>query len=316
MASSLDFVAVDLGADSGRLMLGRFDGDRLSLEQVHRFDSHPVRLPGGLFTDVAHIWQEIRVGLRAAASACAGRIDGIGVDTWGVDFALFDAEDGLLGLPYHYRSDFSDGALEKAAALMPRPAIFAATGVQILPFNTLYQLLALADKRPSFLRAARRLLFMPDLFTHWLGGDPRVDRTIASTSQCYDPAARNWSFALLDRLGLPRHVFPGIRDPGSVAGALRRDVAADAGLGLAAVLAPGGHDTALAVAAVPAPGPHFAYISSGTWSLVGTEVPSPILGEFALSAGFTNEVGVCDTIRFLKNVCGLWLEQESRRAWA
>jgi len=173
MAARLNFIAIDLGADSGRLVLGRFGHDQLRIQELHRFASQPVRLPGGLFTDVAHIWREIGVGLGAASTACAGEIDGVGVDTWGVDFALLDAEGGLLGLPYHYRDDLSAGMEKKAFALVPREAIFAATGIQFLPFNTIYQLLGLREKRPSLLGAAKRLLLMPDLFTHWLGGDLR-----------------------------------------------------------------------------------------------------------------------------------------------
>jgi rhamnulokinase len=312
----LNLTAIDLGADSGRLVLGHFDGERVRTEELHRFASHPVRLPTGLHIDVAHIWREIGVGLQAVAAACGGRIDGVGVDTWGVDFALLDGEGGLLGLPYHYRDPLSAGMCERACARMPREEIFAATGLQFMSINSLYQLLALAEQRPSLMQAARRLLFMPDLFTYWLGGGIENERTIASTSQCYDPVKRDWAWRLLDRFELPRGLFGPLLDPGSVAGTLRPEIASAAGLGSAPVLAPAGHDTALAVAAVPARGDGFAYISSGTWSLLGAELPAPLMSGAACAAGFTNEVGVCGTVRFLKNLCGLWLVQESRRTWA
>jgi len=315
MPASLNLAAIDLGAESGRLMLGRFDGGRLTLEELHRFDTRPVRLPGGLFTDVAHAWREILVGLSAAGARCGGRIDGVGVDTWGVDFALLDREGGLLSLPHHYRDDLSEGMLAAALAVVPRGELFAATGVQFLPFNTLFQLLGLRARRPSLLSAADRLLFLPDLFTYWLGADPAADRTIASTSQCYDPLSGGWASELLERLALPVALLPRLREAGTVAGGLRLEATTASGLCAAPVINPGGHDTALAVAAVPARDPRFAYISSGTWSLVGTELTAPILGGPALEAGFTNEAGVAGTTRFLKNVCGLWLVQESRRAW-
>ncbi len=315
MPASLNLAAIDLGAESGRLMLGRFDGGRLSLEELHRFDTRPVRLPGGLFTDAAHAWREILAGLAAAGARCGGRIDGVGVDTWGVDFALLDWEGGLLSLPHHYRDDLSEGMLAAALAVVARGELFAATGVQFLPFNSLFQLLGLRERRPSLLSAAGRLLFLPDLFMYWLGADPAADRTIASTSQCYDPVSGGWASELLDRLALPTRLLPPLREPGTVAGVLRPEAAAASGLCSTPVINPGGHDTALAVAAVPARDPRFAYISSGTWSLVGTELSAPILEGRALEAGFTNEAGVAGTTRFLKNVCGLWPVQESRRAW-
>ena len=312
----LNLTAIDLGADSGRLVLGHFDGERVRAEELHRFASQPVRLPTGLHSDVAHIWHEIGVGLRAAAAACGGRIDGVGVDTWGVDFALLDGEGGLLGLPYHYRDTLSAGMCERACARVPREEIFAATGLQFMSINSLYQLLALAEQRPALMQAARRLLFMPDLFTHWLGGGTHNERTIASTSQCYDPIHRDWAWKLLDRLEVPRGLFGPLLDPGSVAGTLRPEIASATGLESAPVLAPAGHDTALAVAAVPALGDGFAYISSGTWSLLGAELPAPLMSGAAGAAGFTNEIGVCGTVCFLKNLCGLWLVQECRRTWA
>ncbi|RPJ76121.1 MAG: rhamnulokinase, partial [Acidobacteria bacterium] len=260
-------------------------------------------------------WREILAGLSAAGARCGGRIDGAGVDTWGVDFALLDRGGGLLSLPHHYRDDLCEGMLAAALAAVPRDELFAATGVQFLPFNSLFQLLGLRARRPSLLSAADRLLFLPDLFTYWLGGERAADRTIASTSQCYDPMAGGWARKLLERLALPVALLPPLREPGTVAGVLRPEAAASSGLCAAPIISPGGHDTALAVAAVPARDPRFAYISSGTWSLVGTELTHPILGPSALQAGFTNEAGVAGTTRFLKNVCGLWPIQESRRAW-
>ena len=314
MGNALSFLAADLGAESGRVMVGRFDGDRLSLSEAHRFDSRPVRLPDGLHTDALRIFSEIQHGLAAAASQ-GGEVAGIGVDTWGVDFALLDADGLLLGNPYHYRDAIGGTVMESAFARVPRAEIFGATGVQLLEINTLFQLLRLRERGSAALREARRLLMMPDLFSFWLCGRTANEYTIATTSQCLDVAGGRWAAALLERFSLPAAIFGEIVPPGAVLGDLLPHVAEEAGLPPLPVIAVGGHDTALAVAAVPAAREGFAYVSSGTWSLLGAEIPRPFVGEASLAANFTNEGGVAGTIRFLKNLCGLWLVQECRRHW-
>jgi rhamnulokinase len=315
LARALSFLAADLGAESGRVMAGRFDGGRLSLSEAHRFDSRPVSLPDGLHTDVLRIFTEIRAGLAAAARSGA-ELGGVGVDTWGVDFALLDGGGRLLGNPYHYRDCLGSGVLERALARVPRAEIFEATGIQLLELNTLFQLLRLRERGPAELAAADRLLMMPDLFSYWLSGRAVNEYTIATTSQCFDTRRGEWARGLLERLSLPTAIFGDVVRPGTVLGDLRPDLAEDAGVARLPVVAVGGHDTALAVAAVPARGHDFAYVSSGTWSLLGAEIEAPRIGEASLAANFTNEGGVCGTIRFLKNLCGLWLVQECRRGWA
>ena len=314
MKQALSYVAADLGAESGRVMVGRFDGDRLSLEQAHRFDSRPVRLPDGLHTDVLRIFSEIQQGLAAARRL--GEPAGIGVDTWGVDFALLDGDGLLLGNLYHYRDCLSSGMLEVAFARVPREDVFRATGIQFMEINTLFQLLRLQQRKSAMLAAARRLLMMPDLFSYWLCGRACGERTIATTSQCFDTSRNEWAFGLLEKLGLPTAIFPEVVAPGTVLEKILPQVAEETGLPRVPVVAVGGHDTALAVAAVPARGPDFAYLSSGTWSLLGAELQAPCIDDASLAANFTNEGGVAGTVRFLKNLSGLWLLQEARRSWA
>lgn len=315
MGHALSFAAADLGAESGRVMAGRFDGERLSLREAHRFDSRPVRLPDGLHSDVLRIFSEIESGLAAAARG-GDEVAGIGVDTWGVDFALLDGEGVLLGNPWHYRDVLGSGVMERAFARVPRAEIFAATGVQLLELNTLFQLLRMQERGASALGAARRLLFVPDLFSYWLCGRAVNEYTIATTSQCLDVASGRWASGLLERFSLPARIFGEVVPPATVLGELLPHVGEETGLQATPIVAVGGHDTALAVAAVPASGEGFAYVSSGTWSLLGAEIPRPCIDERSRAANFTNEGGVGGTVRFLKNLCGLWLVQECRRHWA
>ncbi len=315
MRATRHFLSADLGAESGRVMLGSFDGARLAVEEAHRFDSRPVRLPGGLHTDVLHIFSEVKTGLAAGAAAATREIAGVAVDTWGVDFGLVDRRGALLGLPYHYRDIIAEAVDESAFRGITREEIYRRTGVAFTPINTLYQLLRMRLRGDGALESADRLLMMPDLFTFWLTGRPLNEFTIATTSECYDPAERRWAVDLLGRLGLPAKIFGDVVSPGTIAGELLPDIASETGAGRVPVVAAGGHDTALAVAAVPARGGDFAYLSSGTWSLLGTELPSPCINERARAAKFTNEGGVGGTHRFLRNLCGLWLVQECRRTW-
>ena len=308
--------AVDLGAESGRVVLGRFDGARLTLEEVHRFRNEPVLLKGRLRWDLLRLFLEVQQGLAQARRAAGRPLASVAVDTWGVDFGLL-AEDGeLVGSPYHYRTLADEATTSEAFAVVPARRIFETTGIQLIPINTLFQLVELRRVAPWMLEAARRLLMLPGVFTHLLGGE-RVDEfTIATTSQLYDPRAGDWSWSLLDAFGLPRRLFGGVVPPGTVVGWVADEVAAETGLSGTAVAYAAGHDTACAVAAVPTSGEAgWAYISSGTWSLVGVEVPAPVITDAVFSANLSNEGGVFGTFRLLRNVMGLWLLQECRRRW-
>lgn len=311
------FLAIDLGAESGRAMLGRLEQNRLELEELHRFPNQPVRLPDGLYWDSLRLFHEIREGLRIAGRERKLHLDGIGVDTWGVDFGLVDEAGRVVDAPRHYRDARNNGMLERTFAVMPRERIFALTGLQFMQFNSLYQLYAAKLEGTAGLRAGAQLLFVPDLLSYWLSGVRKNELTIASTSQFYNPAAKQWAFELFETLGLPVGLLGDIVPPGTRLGPLLDEVADTCGLEGVPVFATAAHDTAAAVAAVPAAGGRpWCYISSGTWSLMGLELDQPLINEGTLKANFTNEVGAAGRIRFLKNIAGLWLVQECRRAWA
>lgn len=308
--------AVDLGAESGRVVLGRFDGARLQIEEVHRFPNEPVRLLGRLRWDLPRLFLEMQRGLALARRAAGGPLACVAVDTWGVDFALLGEDGEILGHPYHYRALASEQAMREAFAMVPAREIFEVTGIQLIPINTLFQLIELRRVGPAALGAARRLLMLPGAFTYLLTGQQLDEFTIATTSQLYDPTAGDWAWRLVDALGLPRHLFGEVIPPGTLVGPLEGGAAAETGLEGARVALTAGHDTACAVAAVPAAEPSgWAYISSGTWSLVGIEVPAPVITDAAFSANLSNEGGVFGTFRLLRNVMGLWLLQECRRRW-
>ncbi len=310
--TSRRIVACDLGAESGRVAVGSFDGDRLAVEDVHRFPNVPVTLGGTLHWDFLRLFGEVLAGLRKAGASHP--VDAVGTDTWGVDFGLVDERGRLLANPVHYRDTRTDGIMDAAFARMPRPDIYLRTGIQFMPINTLYQLLSMARAGDPLLEGADRLLMMPDLFAHFLCGSTVSEYTDASTSQCVDAMGRDWDRALVERMGIPTRILPEIVAPGTVLGPLQRDVAADTGLSRARVVATASHDTASAVVGAPLEGPRTAYLSSGTWSLIGLEVPDPIVDHVSYEANLTNEGGVAGTIRLLRNVTGLWLIQESRRA--
>jgi rhamnulokinase len=313
-------LAVDLGASSGRVVSGAFDGRLLELEELHRFENGPVSMAGQLVWDLPRLWHEVTEGLRAGAARHGAAITSVGVDTWGVDFSFLGPDGALLGNPVCYRDPRTAGMLAAAEAIVPRAEIFAATGLQFMEINSLYQLLAMARGSSSVLAAADRLLMIPDL-VHWLlCGAISNERTNASTTQCFDPQTGDWAVSLLERLGLPRRIFGPIMQPGSDLGPLRPDVAAATGLTKPRVILPGTHDTASAVAAVPADSPpssrpDWCYVSLGTWALVGAELDRPLVSPECLARNFTNEAGVGGTTRLLKNVCGLWLVQQCRAAW-
>jgi rhamnulokinase len=314
MPATKNLLAYDLGAESGRGMLGLFDGSRLQLEVVHRFPNGPVRTLDTLHWDVLRLWAEMLVGLRKAVGS-KGSIDALGVDAWGVDFALLGRGGTLLGNPRHYRDPHTEGYPEAAFDKVSRLDVYRQTGLQFMRFNSLYQLLAMQRDRSPLLDVAESLLMVPDLLHYFFTGLRVNELTDASTSQMYDPTARGWATGMLRALGLPTHFFGPIVPPGTVLGPLRASVASEAGVTPVPVVLPGSHDTASAVAAVPARGGSWCYISSGTWSLMGAELPAPLISEKTLRYNFTNEGGVGGSIRFLKNIMGLWLVQECRRSW-
>jgi rhamnulokinase len=315
-SATLNLLAFDLGAESGRAILGQFDGGRLHLSDVHRFANTPVPLPDGLHWNVLGLWSEIRAGLAMAVQQAGGSLAGMGLDTWGVDFALLDRHGALLGNPYHYRDSRTDGMMEAAFQRVPKAEIFAQTGIQFMQLNTLYQLLAMAMKPAPELAAADTFLTIPDLLNYWLTGRKVCEFTNATTTQCYDPRRKTWARPLLERLGIPTGIFPEIIPPGTVLGALRAPVAEEAGLAGLPVIAPACHDTGSAVAAVPAREADFVWISSGTWSIMGVEAQEPVINDASLACTMTNEGGLNGTFRLSKNIMGLWPVQESRRTWA
>lgn len=316
--STMNILAFDLGAESGRAILGKFDGERILLEDVHRFPNTPVPLPDGLHWNVLGQWSEIRKGLAQAVQMTGGNLAGMGLDTWGVDFGLLDRHGVLLGNPFHYRDSRTDGMMEAAFQRMSKADIFSLTGIQFMQLNTLYQLMAMVMQNSPALSSADTFLTMPDLLNYWLTGRKVCEYTIATTTQCYDPRRKTWARPLLDRLSIPSHIFPEIVPPGTVLGELRGPVAEEAGISRLPVIAPACHDTGSAVAAVPvrAGAGDFAWISSGTWSIMGVETRDPIINKQALDYTMTNEGGVNGTVRLSKNIGGLWLVQESRRTWA
>ena len=302
------FAAVDLGASSGRVIAGDVTATGVQLREVHRFANRPVRAGGTLHWDVLALWDGILEGLRRA-----GPVDGIGVDSWAVDYALLDADGALLANPVHYRDARTDGVAAAVDALVPPAELYALTGVQRLPFNTVYQLVAARDT--AAMAAADALLMMPDLFAYWLTGQRAGEVTNASTTGLLDVRTRRWSPELATRLGLRPELLPALCEPGEMIGRLQPAVAEACGLAPVPVWTVGSHDTASAVLGVPARAPNFAYVSSGTWSLVGVEVAGPVTSEAAREANFSNELGVDGTVRFLRNVMGLWLLQECVRTW-
>lgn len=311
--TSVTVAAVDLGASSGRVMLGRVGSGLLDVIEVNRFANEPLRTGGVLQWDVLALHRGMLDGLRTAGTR-VNRLDGVGIDSWAVDYGLLDGDGQLLGNPVHYRDARTTGVLARVLDMVSERDLYATTGLQQLPFNTIYQLISECDG--VRLAAAQTMLLVPDLLSYWLTGVLGAEVTNASTTQLFDVRERSWSQALIDRLGLPRRIFPPLREPGTAAGVLLPEVLADIGVREPVrVTAVGSHDTASAVVGVPAADTSFAYISCGTWSLVGVELESPVLTEESRRANFTNEAGVDGTIRYLRNVMGLWLLQECLREW-
>jgi rhamnulokinase len=312
MSGPVAVAAVDLGAESGRVVLAEVGPDRLDVSEVHRFPNGPVPVGGTLYWDVLRLYQETAAGLRATAHRVP-ELHSVGIDSWAVDYGLLDATGELLGNPVHYRDSRTDGVMERVVATVGAATLYQTTGLQLLPFNTLFQLVAAAGT-PQ-LAAAERLLMIPDLLSYWLTGgavtEAATEVTNASTTQLLDVRTRTWATDLMTRAGIPTHLFGALRTPGEAVGRLRDEV----GGGPVPVTAVGSHDTASAVLAVPIEKSAAAYISCGTWSLVGVELEAPVLTEASRLANFTNEAGVDGTVRYLRNVMGLWLLQESLRAW-
>ena len=312
--ADIHFVAFDFGAESGRAMLAAFDGEHITLQEAHRFPNVPVRVRGSLHWDALRLFDEIKRGMSHLAREHR-EIAGIGIDTWGVDFALLGRDDELLGNPFHYRDERTIGMMDAVFERVPRETVFEHTGIQFMEINTLYQLYAMKTQNAPALEYATTFLMMPDLFNFWLTGRKACEFSDVTTTQSYNPRIKNWAFDLLNTLQIPTQMFPEIIAPGTVLGALDTRVAQEVGLQNATVIAPACHDTGSAVAAVPAQNDAHAWISSGTWSVLGANVQEPVINSASLKFNFTNEGGVNNTFRLSKNLSGLWIVQECRRAW-
>lgn len=311
------YLAFDLGAESGRGVLGRFDGNRFDLEVIHRFANGPVRVVDRLHWDALGLFSELKTAMTDVGRQRQEPLAGVAVDTWGVDLALIGSDNLLLGNPYHYRDPGFEGMLDRTFARVSREDIFEVTGLQFIQFNTLFQLVRMVDERNACLFSAKTMLHMPDLLGWLMTGRPVSEYTIASTSQMLDARTRQWSPELLKRLEIPTHILPEILDPGTIIGPMQPWLAEETGLSDTPVIATACHDTGSAVASVPADEgkDDWCYISSGTWSLMGVELDAPRITPDVLRHNFTNEGGVAGTIRFLKNIAGLYLVQQCRAAW-
>jgi rhamnulokinase len=316
MTITRNYLAVDLGAESGRTIVGTLDNEHLVLSETHRFANGPIRLSDGLHWDVLRLWSEIKAGIGISSIKFNNELDSLGLDTWGVDFALLDKNGSLLSNPFHYRDERTDGMLEEAFKHMPRADIFFNTGIQFMQINTLYQLLAMSVQKSPLFDVAKTFLTIPDLFNYWLSGEITNEFTNSTTTQCLDPNKRDWALPVLEALNIPSHLFGPVTDSGKMIGTLLRLLAEETGASGVRIVVPACHDTGSAVVAVPAQNQDFAWISSGTWSIMGAEVREPCVDEKALAYNFTNEGGVFGTWRLSKNIMGLWLVQECKRTWA
>ena len=312
---SSNYLAIDLGAESGRAIIASLANQNLTLKEVHRFPNIPVRLNDGLHWDVLRLWSEIKNGIASAVKS-GTRIDSLGLDTWGVDFALLDRHGSLLSNPFHYRDERTDGMLNEAFKRMSRTDIFSNTGTQFMQINTLYQLLAMSLQKSPLLDVAKTFVTIPDLFNYWLSGEITNEFTNSTTTQCLDPRKRDWALPVLNALEIPRQIFGSVTESGRLIGNLLPTLIKETGASGVKVVIPACHDTGSAVVSVPAKNQDFAWISSGTWSIMGVEVRKPCVDEKALAYNFTNEGGVFGTWRLSKNIMGLWLAQECKRTWA
>ena len=306
-------LAFDFGASSGRAILGIFDGERIELQEVHRFSNDPVKINGTVYWDVQRLFFEIKQGILKAKEA--GGFDSIGIDTWGVDFGLLRKDGTLVENPVHYRDARNDGMVEKATEYMSKERMYDITGIQFMDFNTIFQLLSLKENRPYILEEADKLLFMPDLLNYMLSGVKSTEFSIATTSQMVDLKTNNWSDEILDTFGIKKNLLTDIAPTGAVIGQLSDEICEELGVEKADIVSVAAHDTQSAITATPCEYDDFAFISCGTWSLFGTEVKDPIINQASKKLNVTNEGGYDYTTAFLKNICGLWLIQESRRQW-
>lgn len=306
-------LAFDFGASSGRAIIGCFDGDKITLEEVHRFSNDPVSVGGTVYWDVLRLFYEIKQGIIKAK--IAGGFDSIGIDTWGVDFGLIDSEGKLMENPVHYRDARTVGLVDEAFKTMPKEKLYGITGIQFMELNTLFQLISLKKYRPWMLERADKMLFMPDLFGYMLTGKMCAEYSIASTSQLIDLDKKTWSKEILDAFGIKESVFAPLVQPGTVLGELSKEICEECGVDPVPVISVCGHDTQSAITSVPCEDGDFAFLSSGTWSLFGTELDKPIVNETSMNINITNEGGFDGSTGFLKNIIGLWLIQESRRQW-
>ena len=306
-------LAFDFGASSGRAIIGCFDGDKITLEEVHRFSNDPVSVGGTVYWDVLRLFYEIKQGIIKAK--IAGGFDSIGIDTWGVDFGLIDSEGKLMENPVHYRDARTAGLVDEAFKTVPKEKLYGITGIQFMELNTLFQLISLKKYRPWMLERADKMLFMPDLFGYMLTGKMCAEYSIASTSQLIDLDKRTWSKEILDAFGIKESVFAPLVQPGTVLGELSKEICEECGVDPVPVISVCGHDTQSAITSVPCEDGDFAFLSSGTWSLFGTELDKPIVNETSMNINITNEGGFDGSTGFLKNIIGLWLIQESRRQW-
>ena len=306
-------LAFDFGASGGRAILGAFDGEKIRLEEIHRFSNDPVKVGNTFYWDVLRLFYEIKQGILKAKQK--GGFDSIGIDTWGVDFGLIDEKGYLLENPVHYRDERNVGMIEEAEKYMSKGEMYDRTGIQFMDFNTVFQLLSLKKNRPELLERADKLLFMPDLLAYMLTGEKVSEYSIATTSQMVNIYSQTWDKEILDALGIPSDILCDIVPAGSVSGMLRAELCEELGVESVPVISVCGHDTQSAITAIPSKNKDFAFISSGTWSLFGTELDAPVVNEKAKKLNVTNEGGYAYTTAFLKNICGLWLIQESRRQW-
>lgn len=313
---SSSFLAFDLGAESGRCILGKVENGKLSLREISRFANGMVFILGHWHWNIFRLFEEVKRGMKVCAVDESTHPESIAFDTWGVDFGLLSRDGSILGLPYAYRDSRTEGAMEKFFKKIPRRRVYELTGIQFLQFNSLFQLFSMKRDNSSLLKAAGDLLFMPDLFNYLFTGEKKTEFTFATTSQLYNPRQKGWDDELFASLGVPKSIMQEVIEAGTQIGNLNQAVGRETGMSEVAVIAVASHDTGSAVAAVPAQGEDWAYISSGTWSLVGIEVKKPIINDQALDLNFTNEGGIQGTFRFLKNIVGFWPLQECRRAWA
>ncbi len=315
MGNTKNYIAFDIGASNGRCMVGKFDGEKLCLETINRFENCYIRVHDHLYWDVLRLYENIKLSLRIASRIPNNEITSIAVDTWGVDFGLLDENGNLIGNPYCYRDAHTSGMMEEVFSVVPKWDVFKTTGVQFMSVNTLYQLMAIDRAKSPVLEIAKTFLMMPDLINYWLTGRKVCEYTNATTTQCLDATTRNWAFQMLGDLGLPVDIFPEILKPGQIIDNISAYVREEIGLVEIPVIAGATHDTAAAVAAVPASVDNFVYLSSGTWGLLGVEVPEPMLTKQVYDYNFGNEGGVYNTIRLLRNMVNMWFIQECTRVW-